>query len=269
MLKQQKYQELFIHLEKWEKEDPENPELFIAYFNYYLARNYASGIFIDTEKKGPGPVLEIKDPKTGEGVGSINESVSYNQEDVIKSLEYLDKSLVYAPDRLDIYFGKIHVLNEIGSYKNAGETLANAINRAGINKSKWLWSNNKPVNDGKNFFINNVQDYYVVWFNSKTEIGLNYVKLCSEMQIEIFPDNIIAYNNLATYYSINKQYNDALEYFLKAQQIDPDDCIVLINIGLIYLKLDNPKSAKKYFEQVTAIGNEKEKKYAQSIIDKL
>jgi tetratricopeptide (TPR) repeat protein len=269
LFKAKKYDELFDHLQAWEKKEPNNPEMYIAYFNYFIFRNRISGVSIDKERKGSKTTMEITDPKTGEIVGYINDSVQYNIKDILTAVEYLNKGLNIAPKRLDMHFGKIHILNETGYYEMAGDELYSTLNLSRKINNEWLWTDNENIKDGELFFLNNVQNYYALWINTATEDSYRQLELCAKKQIELYPKNIFAYNIIAVYYSLNGKFQEALKYFLQAEKIDPNDCIVLTNIGRTYFAMDNKQKAKEYFMRVLEIGNEQDKQLSQYYLDKL
>lgn len=154
LLNNNKLSELKIHLEKWEKKEPTNPEMFIGYFNYYIRKGSKSGVSIDKYPKGEKQ-LAITDPKTGEIIGYMNDSTIYNYEDIKQALIYINKGLTYTPDRLDMHFGKIHILGEIKDYNTQCISLINVLELSTKNKNKWLWSDNEKIPDGENFFFTN------------------------------------------------------------------------------------------------------------------
>src|SRR5574344_1863585 len=72
--------ELVQLLSEWEKNDKNNPELYIAYFNYYLKKGMHSGVSINTYLKDPKNELALRDPKTNQVVGYINDGTWYEKE---------------------------------------------------------------------------------------------------------------------------------------------------------------------------------------------
>ena len=265
----EKYVETLAHLQLWENAEPDNPEMFIAYFNYYIARNRFSGISIDREQKGSGPTMEITDPQTGEILGYLNDSVQYNTEDIFTAIEYLDRGLDMYPDRLDMHFGKIHILNETGYYKMAGGELFATLEISKRVNNNWAWADNGKITNGELFFVSSIQDYYRFWLNAETKEAYDQIKLCTEKQIELYPGNIYGYNYLAIYYLMNEQFQAGLEYLLQAEIIAPNDCIVLENIGRTYMNMNNNQKAEEYFRKILEVGNEQDKMYAQYYLDLL
>ncbi len=269
LIEENKFDELIVHLNQWEKSEPENPEVYIGYFNYYIRKGSESGVSFDKKPKDNKKTIAIVDPKTGEAVAYLNDATFYNIEEMTKAFEYINKGLEFSPDRLDMHFGKIHLLNEIKDYKNASKSLMKVLELSISNNNKWLWSDNQKLDDGQNIFIENAQDYYEVWFNADTKESLEAIKDSSMVQVKLYPKHIFAYNNLASYYAIKKQYNKALEYSLEAEKINPKDTIVLNNIAIIFRYMNNKEQAKKYFEKIIEYGNEDEKEYARGMIKDL
>jgi len=267
--KEGKYDELRKHLQIWEAKEPANPEMFIAYFNYYINRNSVSKIALDADTANAiNAEAMLKDPSTGEITGYIYKPVRYNSEDVSMAVEYIDNGLSIAPNRLDMRLGKAYILDEIGNYKNSGDELYAAL-EASKDIDKWLWKNSEEFEGGKAAFLDTIQGNYWQWFDKKTEESLEQIKRCSEKQIELYPENAYAYNNLAGYYYIKEQKEKALEYFLQAELIAPTNCVILINIGKIYFGKKEKQKAKKYFEKAFNIGNGRDKEYARYFLKKL
>jgi len=269
LFNEKKYDELYVHLRIWETKEPNNPEMNIAYFNYYIFRDVFSGISIDDDNKGDGLSISISDPETGEIVGYLSESTKYRENDIIIAVKYLDKGLSIAPNRLDMHFGKIHILNQIGFYNDAGDALYTALEISQEIDNNWLWSNNEKIENGELYLLNSINDYYGLWLNVKTEGSLNQIKKCIEKQIILYPEQIYSYNILAVYYTMKDQYQEALKYFLQAETIDPNDCIVLLNIGRTYMNIKNYQEAKEYFLKVINTGNDQYKEIAEYYLNQI
>lgn len=269
LLEQNNLSDLFVHLQKWEKKEPGNPEVFIGYFNYFLKKGSKSGISIDKYSKQKGDQLAITDPKTGETVAYFNDSTVYNFEEVKMALQYLDKGLEFGPNRLDMHFGKLYILGEIMDYKNQSKILIKVLNLSAANKNKWLWDNSKPLPDSKEFMLDSIQDYYQKWFNEQTAESLEAAKVSGLEQIKLYPSHIYGYNNLATVFIIKKQYSEALTYLLKAEKIDSSDLVVINNIANCYKDMNNNAKAKEYYEKMIKSEDKEAAEYAKKQISKL
>lgn len=269
LLKQGKHKELLSHLLNWEKKEPRNPEVYIGYFNYYLSVGRKEGVSLDKTAKPNANVLEIKDPKTGEIVAYMNPATIYDDKSIAQALSKLNEGLQYGTDRLDMYFGKIHILNEVFDYRRAGSTLIEVLSRSAINKNKWLWSNNEPVKDGEGFLLNNLQDYYGKWFELRSDEGIDIIRKACELQMKLYPRHNFAFANVGATYARQKNYGKALGYFLKAEQIDQRDVLVLSNIAVAYINLGKTDKAREYYKKITSYGTPEEKKYAEEQLSRL
>jgi tetratricopeptide (TPR) repeat protein len=249
-----KYDEVFAHLQAWEAKEPNNPEMYIAFFNYYINTGRSSMLSLYRE---------------GED-NYIGESTQYNNDSISKAIKYIDKGLSIAPNRLDMHFGKIYLLNEMKYYKEAKDELYATLEISKKIDNNWLWTDNEKAENAKVSFLRDINDYYSKWFKIGTEETLGYLKQLAEKQIELYPESIFAYNLMAAYHNAKKQPEESLKYLFQAEKIDPSDCVVLANIGETYLiLLDNKQKAKEYFKKILEIGDEEDKEYAEYFLKEL
>ena len=87
-----------VHPDKWEETIPNDPEMFIAGFNFYLQKSKEEVLRMDG---GPaqGQSLQIMDSSNNEPVGYIYGDVSYNDELFAKSIDYLTRGIEKNPSR--------------------------------------------------------------------------------------------------------------------------------------------------------------------------
>ncbi len=177
LLDGKKYDTLKILLDKWINKEPENPEVYIAFFNYYLSKGRISGVAIESKPKGDQQIA-ITNPDSGEIVGYINDSNKYDGNDLKKAFEYISQGLSISQNRLDMHFGKIHLLGQIEDYHKQCDQMIKTLSISKINSNKWLWDNNKEIKDGKIFMLNNMQDYIITWIDDRSEESLQALKRC-------------------------------------------------------------------------------------------
>jgi len=270
LLNDNKLDELQVHLESWQKQDPENPELYIAYFNYHLHKGTKSGISIDNYRKDETKeTLSISDPKTGKIIGYLNDKLFFDFEEIKTALKYLDEGLKFGPDRLDMYFGKIKTFESIGDYGNQSKQLIETLQHGIQIDNKWLWSDNETIEDGESVLLNSADDYYGFWFSVKTDASLEAAYKSALEQIKLFPNHNYAYNNMGTYYAIKKQYLEAITYYCKAENLEPKDTIVLSNIARCYEEIKDTEKAIVYYNKLKKYGNKNEIDYANKKLKKL
>ncbi len=269
LMDREEYEDLSALLEDWEKDFPKDPEMFIAWFNYYLNRNVSSGMSLQENPPPSGEHLAITDPDTGEIMGYMCDSTTYDPEDTGMAIARLNRGLALAPDRLDMHFGKIHILQEIGDYATEAEALMACLSRSAENGNAWLWSRNEPLEEGFSFLVNNIQDYYSLWLNVGSDETLDALKEVSSLQMDLYPDHVYAYNNIAFSFLLRGSLEEGLAYLLQAEELNPDDVIVLNNIALCYVNLDDRESARRYFERLLDYPDEVERAYVEERLKNL
>lgn len=264
LLNENKLDELKILLAEWEKAESKNPELSIAYFNYYLRTGMHSGVSIDTYLKDPKNELALRDPKTNEIVGYINDGTWYEKEACEKALDYLNKGLQLAPDRLDMHFGQLHVLGQMGEYERGSQRLRELLKRSKVNNNEWLWSGGEPVpEDGEAMLLGSINDYYGLWLRVKTPESLKAAETAGSEQIRLYPESVYGYNILGVVNGVRGQAREALGWYLKAEELDGRDYIVLNNIAYCYEQLGETGNAIRYYRKMEESGNEEVADYAR------
>ncbi|MDR1893982.1 MAG: hypothetical protein LBQ61_04715 [Spirochaetales bacterium] len=253
LLRSGNYEELAAWLRQWEEAEPENPEMFIGYFNYFVrsGAEVVQSVVVENGRR-------ILRPRT-----------QYNPENVNVGITYLDRGLQYTPHRLDIYWGKIELLMETGNYAKAGETLSNLIEISRSYNDQWLLGDNRPVSNGESYFLNYIIRYYSKCMDAYTEAPMEMLRGCSEKHIEVYPQDAYGYFYLASYYHFADQKEQSLHYFLLSEKINPSDCLTLLNIARLYLDLNNPEGVRAYAQRVLSIGNNEEKRYARYLLGQL
>ena len=257
-------------LEKWENTDDNDPELFVAYFNYFVVKSKKEFITLGQNPKAKD-VLQIKDQDTAkkEPVGFIYGDINYNFDLLSKGFNWINKGIEKHPDRLDMRFGKIYMFGQIEDYENFTKEIIKTIDYAAINKGMWTWTDSKPLDDPKDFMLSSTQSYQLQLYNTENDSLLDNMKRIAETVLKYHPDHIESLSNLSIVFMIQKQYDKALEPLLKAEKINSKDYIVLSNIAQAYKLKGENKNALKYYELTLKHGDEQAKKYAQRQIKEL
>jgi len=247
-----KLDELKTLLKKWEKAEPKNPEMFIAWFNYYCQLDSLSYVAMGKRQDGAYGMY----PKT-----------DMNAKNVHKGITYLDKSLINDPNRLDIYMGKISVLIKIQDFKDAGDAIIKLLEVSAKNGNKWLWSNNTPVDDGEHVLLKQLEEHYLSMIYARSVDADYAILTCTEEQMKIYPDNNYASNLMGVYYIYHDNYPNALRCFLEAEKIDGEDEIVRLNIGRLYAIMEEKENARQYLDKLIKTGAPEIKEAALNYID--
>ncbi len=247
LLDEGKFTDLEQHLIKWQRVDGKDPEVHIAWFNYFINRKLKTGMAIDKSIDTTKPHMIITDPESGKVVGYLGDKVYYDYEDVMSAIGHLDTGISFASNRLDMYFGKIHILGAIGEFDKQAAVVLHILELAAKNRHQWSWSQNKPLPDGKQFLLDNVQHYHESWFERQTKASMAAILAVSSRQIALFPEEMTGYNVLSYYYNIQNRKDEAMNVLLKAHSVKKDDYIIIGNIGMLYEELKDKANARKFY----------------------
>ena len=239
-------------LPKWEKAEPKNPELYIAYFNYYLLKGQRSTHSLDTYKKDNSNSLALVDQKTNKIAGYLNNNIWYEKEDVDKALSYLEKGLKFGKNRLDMYFGRIHILGEIGEYEKQSQKIIEVLKLGKQINHKWLWSMNEviPASESERIFLVSINDYYKALIQKSSPQSLSAVEKACVAQLKLYPKDVEVHNYLALAYIGQGKIQEALNVLLKADKLAKEDYTILFNIASCYETLKQYDKAKECYLQI-------------------
>jgi len=257
-------------LEKWEKTDSNDPELFIANFNHCMLK---SKMQVVTPKQDPNNknVLQNLNKNTTEEELSdfILGTIYYEPVSLSIGFGWISKGIEKHPDRLDMRFEKIRMLGEIEDYENFIAEIIKTIDYSNVNKNKWIWTDGKALDNPREFMLDSIEDYQVKYDNSDSNEELEYKKRIAETALRYYPDHIESLSNLSKIFMLQERYDKALEPLLKAEKLNPEGYFVLCNIAQVYRLTGDNKNAIKYYELVLIHGEEQYKIYAQEQLDHL
>lgn len=263
LLQNNKMDELKTHLEKWEKNKPNDPEMFIGYFNYYLSMASSDKIiFGGNNPPKNGTYMTINDQKTGEKIGYLYGEVTYDRSYAEKALQVINNGLELFPNRLDMHFGKTRLLANLQAYNEQKNYLLKVFNIGSKINNKWLWSDSKNLEEPEEVFISSVHDYVSEWLNSDNKVAFECSKPICEVMIKYFPKSIYGYNDCGIFYAISGDLVNAEKYFLGGYQVDSDDDVVIGNLAYLYESKNDKNNAIKYYTLLTKSKDKSTQNYA-------
>lgn len=257
-------------LEKWECKNQDDPELYIAYYNYYINKSRQETLVLGNKPKGDD-VLQIMsmDSTQKEPVGYIYGGVSFRMDLLDKGFDWIKRGIEKYPDRLDMRLGLIYMLQQLRDYDQFASQITKAIDRSVINSNQWLWVSGVPLSDSEKMFLSSIQDYQVHLFNTGRYDLLDHMQIIAETLLKHYPNYIENLSNLSIICICRKQYAEALKWALKAERINPKDAVVLNNIAEIYARKGDIVNGIKYYELLIKVGDEPTQQYARQQIEKL
>ncbi len=257
-------------LQKWERSDNSDPELYVAYFNYYVNKSMKDIIEIGNNPKGE-EVLQIMNTDTSktEPLSYIYGNTLYDSKLLNKGFEYAEKGIYKYPARLDIRFGKTYMYGKLEYWEEFTKEIIKTIDYSATINNKWYWTDNKPLEDPKEFMLSSIQSYQLQLYNTNNDGLLDNMKQIAETVLKYYPDHVESLSNLSIVYLIKKNYDQALDALIIAEKLAPTDYIVLGNIAQAYKFKGDNKNAIKYYELSAKYGDEQVKVYSQEQINEL
>lgn len=254
-------------LKKWDLEEIKTGNYYAAYFNYYFLKAKQEMLGIQ-DTPHDGEQLAIQD-STGKTVGYMGSQLVFDPELLEKAYAKIDEGIRFNPDRLDLWFGKIHTLGQVKRWPEFTEEIIKVVKRSAENKNKWTWTNDEKKESGKDFFLSALQDYQFTLYDTHDDALLENIRKISFTVLGIYPKHIESLNNVANTYLLTKEFDKGLEYLLKAEAIAPTDAIVLSNIATSYEYKKDFEKAIAYYEKAAKHGDQEIKGFCQSKIKEL
>ncbi|MBC8486325.1 MAG: tetratricopeptide repeat protein [Bacteroidetes bacterium] len=254
-------------LESWEKANPNDPELYTSYFNYYFLKSKQEVITMTTEEpEGDSFVLTDSLNQT---VGYLGSQIHYEQTELQKGIDKINKGIELYPNRLDMRFGKIYVYGQIKDWQKFTNEIITTVKYSSTNNNEWTWTNNERQNNGNEFFLSSLQDYQVQLYDTGDDSLLANMREIANEILKYYPDHIESLSNLSVTYLLTGEYDKGIEPLLKAEKLNPEDYIVLSNIAQGYKLKGDKKNAIEYYEKSIKYGDEQAKAYAKQQIKEL
>ncbi|MGH1384601.1 tetratricopeptide repeat protein [Kordia sp.] len=250
-------------LENWEKAEPNNPEMFVALFNYYLVQSKAK---FDGPKFLGGTIIATDNDSIS--VSEVLKSVNKSDSLFILSQKYLSKGISINKDRLDMYIGRSTTLLEKAINTEFITSVKSIVKRNSVNSGKWLWSNNEPIKKTEDEFVGMIQSYINAMFQASNP-DISEVLNISKLALETYPTNYILLSNIGVCMLELGKYQEAIPFFEKGLKSNPKDMILRLNLADAYVQLKQISKAKEYYNYVIENGDERFSGYAKDILKEI
>ena len=242
----------------------EDPEYFVAAANYWWKN--AQQIDISTKPSLPGGI-SVADPKTGKEVGSIRTNADSHPELAKKATALLTEAAAKFPARADIAIGLAYMQHQSGSDDDCLQTLNALLDRAADPATKFLWKSSAPLPEPAATLIPEaMQDYASDFYRAQSKEGDARCRALCEHVIRVFPDHPFAYNNLAALSHTQNDEAACLKYLKLANEKDPKDALVLMNLADAQLRSGLKKEARETYQKVLKYGDNETKADARKAL---
>lgn len=239
-------------IEQWEQAEPESPDVYAAWYNYYIKLAMTDVVALTTTAPEDNQeALQLMD-STGVVAGYMYGIESYNDSILQIGYQKLNTAIKLFPDRLDLPFGKVAMLFRQQLYSEVMQEFRNVLDRSKKNGNRWLWTLNQPLDDGEYILKDSMQDYFVQLFDAGQS---DYASQLVEWMLQLYPTDIIFCSDKASLLAIAKRYSEALPIYLSIYEDNPDDIIVASNIAHIYYTLGDKEATLKYYSKLLQCGD--------------
>ena len=239
-------------IEQWEQAEPESPDVYAAWYNYYIKLAMTDVVALTTTAPEDNQeALQLMD-STGVVAGYMYGIESYNDSILQIGYQKLNTAIKLFPDRLDLPFGKVAMLFRQQLYSEVMQEFRNVLDRSKKNGNRWLWTLNQPLDDGEYILKDSMQDYFVQLYDAGQS---DYASQLVEWMLQLYPTDIIFRANKASLLAIAKRYSEALPIYLSIYEDNPDDIIVASNIAHIYYTLGDKEATLKYYSKLLQCGD--------------
>jgi len=234
-------------LDEWRAKSPDDPEAWITSANYYFNQSVGPYMSAEPPKKGD---YGLTNKKTGKQAGSISfkPNVAQTSRD---AAAILTEATTKFPDRLDIWCGLSWMYQEGGNFDNEFSTLQKMVAYVREHPTGLKWLKGEPIPEPADKFVPDKLHSYGLYYGKKGNADDDKRMLKIAMfSAEQFPNHPYAFNDVAVYYSINKDFAKTREWLEKANKVDPKDTLVMRNLGYVCSKMGDAAAARKWYEAV-------------------
>ncbi len=238
-------------LKDWEKDHPEDAEVLLARGLYFQAKAQKG-------KKTPLPippreeVLLLHPSKWPDAPQGTLEKLDPKL--APKAVRYWRRAVQLYPWRLDLYFKLAGLYQELDDFDSQNDILGRAFLYADKNPSRLKWENNEELPlPYKKFASEKIEAIIEGYFKQhRHEEDVKALRL-SKLLITFFPNNPYGYNFIASYFALQPDWPYTLKYLMLAYQKNPENSLVLDNIGSTLLKLGKKKEARMFYKKVISL----------------
>lgn len=232
-------------LTAWEKAAPQDPDLYVAQFNWLLKKAERVELRPSTATAGE---FAIKNKK-GKAVGSLE--TGYDPELVTQAANALTKGLGFAPNRLDMHFGLAKLYEMTGQPALEEQALSNALASHAKNPQPWRWREGGTLPAPEADFVpSTLEQYAAFYWQQEAPAAMEHGHAIAELMEQYYPKSSLGYFNTGVYYSVTKQSAKAYAKLQQADALAPNDGPTLGNLTKLAIELKKKDEASKYLARL-------------------
>lgn len=244
----------------------QSADRYVAEYNYYISRAQRySGMM--TTKEYPdenvhvvGNVYTLND-SLGNEAGYMYFVEDWDEAVADTGLAVIDTGIAHYPHRLDMRFGKLHMLRTLWRWDAYAAEIHATLDYAAKNKKMMEFPDTDTPID--TILIESILDYERDLFEAVQYAPdsitfakrLDLLRGIAEHMLSIYPKDMYSLNIMAVTRQLVGDHEGALKWFLKAEKAAPKDAVVLSNIADTYHLLGDYKKESKYLQKVVKYDN--------------
>ncbi len=236
----------------WGDSGGQNVDGLIECGDYLFNNAERSRSFSSGKTRGRQKVV-IRYSKNSSPSGKKN----YDYPTLLQAAEYWREALRVSPGRLDVYYKLANLYQIMGDFESQYAVLVQSFQYGSRHPGKLRWLQNQNLPDlPKRFIPDSVQEYASYYLDQGEARNLEKARRLSRLTMTFFPNHPAPYNWLAAYFAQVKDWPHSLKYLLIASQKDPQNSLVLCNIGNILAELGKKREARIFYAKVVALNND-------------
>lgn len=239
-------------LSDWTEVSPNDPEIFVAYLNYFFLKSIKDVAFLADQKPKDTEMTSFPmTDSTGKVTGYIVSGKRFDPDMINKGIEYIKRGIDKYPDRLDMRFSEIYVLGRVKRWSEFASETISMIEHSKSNNNAWQWIDGKMLDAGEDNMMIGVSDFQQQLYTQDT-VGVN-IRNIANVLLLMEPKSIEALNYMAVSYIKEGDFKKALQFLKKAEKIDKSDMTVLKNMVVVYKKSGDEKKSQEYLSKLKKI----------------
>ena len=257
-------------LDRWAEAFPDDCDMLLARFRYYLAKSRTSKVEPRKEARylGLKPLLSLKD-SSGTAVNYYEVPV-YDEPLFARSQQAVDRAVRLRPEELSYRFQKITALlaYEKDSPDMAATAVLDLVDLDAKQHPAWTLNGEKA---GEDVLPQAVQEYCKAFFETGSPQAYESFRILSERMSRLYPREAAFQDNLGTWWLVaGKNPGAALKCYKKALKLKKDDYTAARNIVLLARSEKNVKLERQYLPLlISTTPSEPERASAKARLDYL
>lgn len=258
----------------------QSAERYIAEYNFYVNNALlfsgmtSSTIYPDENEHVVGDIMTLTD-STGEVAGYMYFIENWDEAIADSGIAIITKGISLYPDRLDMRYGKIHLLRQLHWWNAYADAIHATLDYAEKHRKTMIFADGDTPID--TILIEGILNYESSLFEAIQDspdsltfvTRLELLRGIAEHMLKIYPKDVYSMNIMAVTYQLVEDRENSLKWLLKAEKVDPKDVIVLSNIADTYHILGDYKNERKYLEKMIKYGDEETVEKAQRYLKEL